>query len=151
MYCKNFFYYSENEADCETGWRKVFRIANGNGAFLDDLATLKASAEQWKLRAIEKLTKDPSAIRDLDKLMISTYDLGVGELDLEQIKEPIDKSNNLLVPIRLTTGGKIAILEEVLRNKPYLIEESGYIPRYKDLKNKLCIGQVRSFIKLGLD
>ena len=130
-----FFYYyycSENEADHETGWRKVFRIANGNGAFLDDLVTLKASAEQWKNWAIEKLTKDPSAIRDLDKLMISTYDLDVGELDLEQIKEqPIDKSNNLLVPIRLTTGGKIAILEEVLRNKPYLIEESGYIPRYK--------------------
>lgn len=81
------------------------------------------------MRAIEKLTKDPSAIKDLDKLMISIYDLDLGGLDLEHIKEPIDKSNDLLVPIRLTTGGKITILEEVLRNKPYLIEGSGYIPR----------------------
>ena len=64
---------------------------------------------------MEKLTKDPGSIRDLDKLMISTYDLDVGELDIEQIKEPTTKSGNFLVPIRLTTGGKISILEEALR------------------------------------
>ena len=124
--------FSDSETDQENGWRKVFRIANGNGAFLDGITTLKASVEQWKNLAMEKLTKDPGSIRDLDKLMISTYDLDVGELDIEQIKEPTTKSGNFLVPIRLTTGGKISILEEALRNKPYLVEGQGYIANHKD-------------------
>ena len=59
--------FSDSEIDQENGWRKVFRIANGNGAFLDGITTLKATVEQWKIRAMEKLAKDPGSIRELDK------------------------------------------------------------------------------------
>ena len=64
--------------------------------------------------------------------MISIYDLDVGQLDVNQIKEPASKSGNFLIPIRLTTGGKIGILEEMLRNKPYLVESQGYMPSHRD-------------------
>ena len=59
--------FGDNELDQENGWRKVLRIANGNGAFLDGITTLKATVEQWKIRAMEKLAKDPGSIRELDK------------------------------------------------------------------------------------
>ena len=116
--------FSEN--DCESGWRKVYRIAQGNGAFYDSINSMRASINLWKNKALVKLSKDPNAITELDKLIFSIYDIDTGDLDLEMCDNSGTKiSNPILFEIassRLTTGGKMAILQEILRNKLAIID-----------------------------
>ena len=104
--------------DNQAGWRKVYRIAQGNGAFYDSINSMRSSIEIWKNKALEKLSKDPNAIGKLDKLLFSFFNIDVGELDLEAIQESNVKYENPIV--RLSVEGKTAILEEMIRNRTNL-------------------------------
>ena len=62
-----------NDTNQDSGWKKVYRVAQGNGAFYDSIDSMKASINQWKNKALIKLSKDPGAITELDKLMYNIY------------------------------------------------------------------------------
>ena len=71
------------ETHQDSGWRKVYRIAQANGAFYDSINSMRVSIGQWKMKALAKLSKDPKAITELDKLIYQIYDVDTGELDCE--------------------------------------------------------------------
>ena len=144
--------FSTNETEQLNGWRKVFRIAQGNGAFYDSISGMRESIAHWKGRALAKLNKDPSCIGQLDKLMYSIYGIDTGELNFEDIggnngeKMAKNAAPDLAVS-RLTTGGKIALLEEMLRNNIGNIEDienlnagSFHKQKYYAWKNVLLVG-----------
>ena len=120
----------------DSGWRKVYRIAQANGAFYDSINGMRVSIGQWKLKALARLSKDPNAICDLDKLLYQIYDVDIGDLDLDIIKEAHDTPTVKVEPhalTRLTADGQMAILEEVLRLKKVLIAtDSSGISTHKD-------------------
>ena len=72
-----------SEAHQESGWRKVYRVAQGNGAFYDSIDSMRTSINMWKSRALVKLSKDPNAITELDKLMYTIFTIDTGDLDLD--------------------------------------------------------------------
>merc|ERR1712029_692830 len=71
------------ETHQDSGWRKVYRIAQANGAFYDSINSMRVSIGQWKMKALAKLSKDPKAITELDKLIYQIYDVDTGELYCE--------------------------------------------------------------------
>lgn len=119
--------FNGKETHQDSGWRKVYRIAQANGAFYDSINGMRVSIGQWKMKALAKLSKDPKAITELDKLIYQIYDVDTGELDCEIIKAAADSDTTTIKlepPIsRLTTGGQLAILEEMYRLKAMLIEK----------------------------
>ena len=115
-----------NDTNQDSGWRKVYRVAQGNGAFYDSIDSMKASINQWKNKALIKLSKDPGAITELDKLMYNIYAIDTGDLDLDLCNSTGTKFSQAILfelpSSRLTTGGKMAILQEILRNKLAIID-----------------------------
>ena len=118
--------FSGKDTHQESGWRKVYRIAQANGAFYDSINSMRVSIGQWKLKALAKLSKDPKSICELDKLIYQIYDVDTGELDCEIIKAPDSDAATIKLELpmsRLTTAGLLAILEEMFRLKGMLIEK----------------------------
>ena len=58
--------FSDSETDQENGWRKVFRIANGNGAFLGMIShTVNSQIQSATLLRIQHFRRDSIRVRIL--------------------------------------------------------------------------------------
>lgn len=122
-----------NSDQQDSGWRKVFRIAQANGAFYDTVTSMQSSIDKWKTMALAKLSKYPTSISEVDKLLYSFYEVDVGQLDLDQIHYQQDSPLKMEIPTAtgLTVRGKMAILEEMHRNKASIIDNDNW-PSHKD-------------------
>ena len=112
---------SNLDQERESGWRKVFRVALSNGAYYDTIESMKSAIEEWKVTAQQKLSKDPASISELDKIIFKIYDVNIGNLDLDTISTPKTPLKIEAPTTRLSVGGKMSILEEMIRNKSGLL------------------------------
>ncbi len=110
---------SDDQDSSGPGWRKVFRVAQANGAFFDNLSVMQSAIEAWKSKVVCKLSNDPRALSEADKYIFSIYEIHTGDLDLDQVGGQSHQEHAAVkteAPL-LSLDAKVAILEEMLRNK----------------------------------